>query len=85
MRWEGDGREVGGGREVEGKGGYRGTEWEMKYMSIDDVLFRVSIHRGVGAMEIVAMDMKVSFHGYKGQVLLPNTTSHSCTEVPLSV
>ena len=54
-------------------------------MSIDDVLFRVSLHRGVGAMEIVAMDMKVSFHGYKGQVLLPNTTSHSCTEVPLSV
>lgn len=30
QRWEG-----GGG----GKGGYRGTEWEMKYMSIDDVYF----------------------------------------------
>ena len=39
-------------------------------------------------MEIVAMDMKVSFHGYEGQVPPPNTMSHgsqSSTEVPLSV
>lgn len=44
--------------------------WEVMY--IDGATFDVSLHRGVGAMEIVAMDMKVSCHGYEGQLALPN-------------
>ena len=60
------GREGGGYERVDGMGEW--MVWEVMY--IDGATFDVSLHRGVGAMEIVAMDMKVSCHRSAG------TTKH---------
>ena len=75
-----------GGREGSGREGYERVDGMGG--DVDGATFDVSHHRGVGAMEIVAMDMKVSCHGNEGQLPLPNSTSHesqSSTEVPSSV
>ena len=69
---------------VGGGGGMREwMVWEVMY--IDGATFDVSLHRGVGAMEIVAMDMKVSCHGYEVSWHYQTYENQSSTKVPSSV